>query len=90
LKVHPEEVEAAINRHPSVRMSKVRPKHSPITGSLVTADVVLEGAADAGASTHEILEVCRGLLPPHKIPAVIRIVPALEIGLTGKLVRHAP
>jgi acyl-CoA synthetase (AMP-forming)/AMP-acid ligase II len=89
LKVHPEEVEAAINRHPSVRMSKVRPKPSPITGSLVAADVVLEQAADVGNSTSEILEVCRRLLPAHKIPAVIRIVPTLEIGLTGKLVRHA-
>ena len=89
LKVHPEEVEAAINRHPLVRMSKVRSKHSPITGALVAADVVLEGAADATASTREILQVCRDTLPPHKIPALIRIVPALDVALTGKLVRHA-
>jgi acyl-coenzyme A synthetase/AMP-(fatty) acid ligase len=90
LKVHPEEVEAAINRHPSVRMSKVRSKHSPITGSLVTADVVLlEEAAGASDCTHEILQVCRDTLPPHKIPATIRIVPALDVAVTGKLVRHA-
>src|ERR1700730_1127383 len=48
LKVHPEEVEAVINGHPDVRMSLVRPRKSPITGSLVVADVVLRGvAADA-------------------------------------------
>ena len=41
LKVHPEEVEAVINRHPRVRMSLVRPKRSPITGAIVIADVVL-------------------------------------------------
>ena len=35
LKVHPEEIEAVINRHPQVRMSLVRPKASPITGSIV-------------------------------------------------------
>ena len=29
LKVHPEEIEAVINRHPQVRMSLVRPKKSP-------------------------------------------------------------
>ncbi len=29
LKVHPEEVEAVINRHPQVRMSLVRPRQSP-------------------------------------------------------------
>src|SRR5205085_12212123 len=43
LKVYPEEVEATINRHPAVRMSMVRPRRSPITGSLVAADVVLKG-----------------------------------------------
>ena len=42
LKVHPEEVEAVINRHPQVRMSLVRPKANPITGSIVIADVVLK------------------------------------------------
>jgi acyl-coenzyme A synthetase/AMP-(fatty) acid ligase len=87
LKVHPEEIEAAINRHPSVRMSKVRSKHSPITGSLVTADVVLETAADSDGSRHDILRMCRDSLPAHKVPAVIRIVPALDLAPTGKLAR---
>ena len=49
LKVHPEEVEAVINRHPQVRMSLVRRKASPITGSVVIADVVLKSAADGAA-----------------------------------------
>src|SRR5262249_29532913 len=35
LKVHPEEVEAVINRHPQVRMSLVRSRQNPITGALV-------------------------------------------------------
>jgi acyl-coenzyme A synthetase/AMP-(fatty) acid ligase len=42
MKVHPEEVEAVINRHPQVRMSLVRPKRSPITGAIAVADVVLK------------------------------------------------
>ena len=49
LKVHPEEIEAVINRHPQVRMSLVRPKASPITGSIVIADVVLKSGGEAGA-----------------------------------------
>ncbi len=89
LKVHPEEIEAAINRHPSVRMSKVRSKHSPITGSLVAADVVLDCGADADGSKREILMMCRDALPAHKVPAVIRIVPTLDLASTGKLARHA-
>jgi acyl-coenzyme A synthetase/AMP-(fatty) acid ligase len=93
LKVHPEEVEAAINRHPAVRMSMVRSKHNPITGSLVAADVVLNGEPGAGHATadfeREILQICHERLAPYKIPATIRFVPALEMAAGGKLARRA-
>jgi acyl-coenzyme A synthetase/AMP-(fatty) acid ligase len=96
LKVYPEEVEAAINRHPAVRMSMVRPTRSAMTGSLVAADVVLQGSSDlADAGTlapdlkREILQMCHGCLAPHKVPATIRFVLALEIADAGKLARHA-
>jgi len=45
LKVHPEEVEGVINRHPQVRMSLVHPRRSPITGAIVVAEVVLREEA---------------------------------------------
>jgi acyl-coenzyme A synthetase/AMP-(fatty) acid ligase len=93
LKVHPEEVEAVINAHPRVRMSLVRPRRNPITGAVVTADVVL-AQADAGAEPvaderirQEILDACRTTLAAHKVPALIRFVPALEMSASGKLVR---
>jgi acyl-CoA synthetase (AMP-forming)/AMP-acid ligase II len=93
LKVYPEEVEAAINRHPAVRMSIVRSRRSPITGSLVAADVVLRAEPGAGGTivdfTREILQICHDRLAPHKVPATIRFVPALEIADAGKLARHA-
>ena len=93
LKVYPEEVEAAINRHPAVRMSMVRSRRSPITGSLVAADVVLTTDRGAGGDRvdvkREILQICHDSLAPHKIPATIRFVPALEIAAAGKLARHA-
>ena len=96
LKVYPEEVEAAINRHPAVRMSMVRSRRSPITGSLVAADVVLKGEPDSSGAggeivdfKREILQICHARLAPHKIPATIRFVPALEIAAAGKLARHA-
>jgi acyl-CoA synthetase (AMP-forming)/AMP-acid ligase II len=96
LKVHPEEIEAVINRHPLVRMSLVRPKRSPITGSVVVADVVLEaegpGAANRTARQIElkddILKLCREALPRHKVPAAISFVPALNVAATGKLLRR--
>jgi acyl-CoA synthetase (AMP-forming)/AMP-acid ligase II len=93
LKVYPEEIEAAINRHPAVRMSIVRSRKSPITGSLVAADVVLNGsdaAAEEGTDLkREILQLCHGSLAPHKIPATIRFVPALEMAAGGKVARDA-
>ncbi len=99
LKVHPEEVEAVINSDPRVRMSLVKPRRNPITGTVVTAEVVLvDGAADPGGESggetpskricREILESCRARLAAHKVPALIHIVPTLEVSASGKLVRH--
>ena len=94
-KVYPEEVEAAINRHPAVRMSLVRPRRNPIMGALVAADVVLNDSAspeeNAGldaALRQEILALCRATLPAHKIPASLRFVSALDVAAAGKLARH--
>jgi acyl-coenzyme A synthetase/AMP-(fatty) acid ligase len=94
LKVHPEEVEAVINAHPWVRMSLVRARRNAITGAIVTAEVVI-AAAGAGrgappaaeALTRELTDRCRRSLAPHKVPAMIRIVPTLEVSASGKLVR---
>ena len=46
LKVHPEEIEAVINRHAEVRMSRARSRRSPITGRIVVADVILADGCD--------------------------------------------
>jgi acyl-coenzyme A synthetase/AMP-(fatty) acid ligase len=93
LKVHPEEIEAVINRHPRVRMSLVRSKRSPITGAIVIADVVLKsGDNNAGGELDQvegdILTLCRGALPRHKVPAAISFVPALDVAASGKLARR--
>ncbi|HTY76931.1 MAG TPA: long-chain fatty acid--CoA ligase [Candidatus Bathyarchaeia archaeon] len=90
-KVHPEEVEAVINRHPGVQMSLVRARRSPITGAVVVAEVVLRGTAmGTEAIEQEILAACRSALAPHKVPASIRFVPSLDVAASGKLARlHA-
>lgn len=94
LKVYPEEVEAVINSSPWVRMSLVKARRNPITGAVVTADVVLaddttgSGERPVGeALTRAIIDTCRRALPAHKVPAMVRIVPALEVSAAGKLVR---
>ena len=94
LKVHPEEVEAVINAIPWVRMSLVKARRNPITGAVVTAEVVLADETEVPgerpegeAVTREIIAACRRDLPAHKVPAMVRIVPSLEMSPAGKLVR---
>ena len=102
LKVYPEEVESVLNADPRVRMSLVRARRNPITGAIVVADVVLVDPADGSAPAtsasataasdtdlikRELLEACRRALAAHKVPAMLRFVPALEFTAAGKLVR---
>ena len=91
LKVHPEEIEAVINRQPEVRMSRAKSRRSPITGGIVVADVILADNVDAGRSDEiraRILADCKASLAPHKVPAVVKFVAALDITAAGKLARH--
>jgi acyl-coenzyme A synthetase/AMP-(fatty) acid ligase len=90
LKVHPEEIEAVINRHDAVRMSRVKARKSPITGAIVVADVVLADGFDASQGNDiktRIIADCRENLAPHKVPAMIKFVERLEITAAGKLAR---
>ena len=91
-KVHPEEVEAAINRHPRVRMSLVYMRKNAIMGAIVAADVVLEPGIESSktaleAVQVEILKHCRRELASHKVPAAIKFVDSLEVAESGKLIR---
>lgn len=96
LKVYPEEVESVLNADPRVRMSLVRARRSPITGAIVVADIVLADCAPASPATRaswettvksELQNACRRALAPHKVPAILRVVPTLELTAAGKLVR---
>jgi acyl-coenzyme A synthetase/AMP-(fatty) acid ligase len=68
-------------------------RRNPITGALVVADVVLmnaEQVADAKTAENvksELLNACRRTLAAHKVPALLRFVPTLELTAAGKLVR---
>jgi acyl-coenzyme A synthetase/AMP-(fatty) acid ligase len=92
LKVHPEEVEAVINRCPGVQMSLVKSRPSPITGALVVAEAVLsEPSATteaAQAIRRDIIETCRSALAAYKVPASIRFVDELPMTAGGKAARR--
>jgi acyl-CoA synthetase (AMP-forming)/AMP-acid ligase II len=89
-KVHPEEVEAIINQHPDVQMSRVYGRPNPILGALVVADIVVRplGREPFQALKDEILQACRDALPAHKVPTMLQPVSAIEIAESGKLVRR--
>ena len=91
-KVHPEEVEAVVNLHPAVRISRVRGRSSGITGALVIADIVVgpngQGEVPPFALLRdEVLDTCRRMLPAYKVPAMLYQVEALGISAAGKLQR---
>ena len=89
LKVNPEEVEGAINAHPDVRMSLVKARRNPLTGAIVVAEVVVRDGVAADASLKAaILDLCRARLPAHKVPALVKFVPALPLTAAGKLNRE--
>jgi acyl-coenzyme A synthetase/AMP-(fatty) acid ligase len=93
LKVHPEEVEAVINRCPGVRMSLVKSRRNPITGAVVAAEVVLVdpalGVGETARATREaILERCRSALAAFKVPASVKFVEDLPMTAGGKLERR--
>lgn len=93
LKVHPEEVESVISRHPEVQMCLVRARKSPITGAVVVADVVLKSSVSTATETangtqDDILQLCRETLASYKVPAAINFVPMLAISGSGKVMRR--
>ena len=88
-KVHPEEVEVALNAHAAVRASRVFARKSPITGAIVFAEVVLHQGSGAGPGLElDILAACRARLAPHMVPAGLRFVSDLPMTDGGKLRRN--
>jgi acyl-coenzyme A synthetase/AMP-(fatty) acid ligase len=88
-KIHPEEIEALLNGHPRVEMSRARARKSPVLGAIIEADVVVREADAAESRTleDELLRYCAATLPPHKRPTAIRLVSSLRVSAAGKLER---
>jgi acyl-coenzyme A synthetase/AMP-(fatty) acid ligase len=89
-KVYPEEVENVITEHPDVLIARVRPRKSPITGSIVAADIVLRAPLIDGqfASIVESLRArCRQALAPHKVPVTWKRVAQIDMTISGKVRR---
>lgn len=88
IKVHAEEVEAALLAHPAVQSAAVIGLPDPAWGQRIEAFVVLRpgqaGAVDLGGFLDQ-----QDLLPRAKRPKAIHLRDSLPLGPTGKLYRKA-
>jgi acyl-coenzyme A synthetase/AMP-(fatty) acid ligase len=74
-------------------MSRVRGRPSPITGTLVTADIVLAPRSDGQAPDFssirdEIVAACRSTLAPYKVPVRLTEVTQIPMMTSGKIERR--
>ena len=81
LKVSPQEVSEALERHPAVRQAAVVGVPDGRGDELVTAAVVLARAVPDA----ELIAHCSGELAEHKVPRRIVVLDALPVGPTGKV-----
>jgi acyl-coenzyme A synthetase/AMP-(fatty) acid ligase len=68
-------------------MSRAKSRRSPITGSIVAADIVLVSSGREKEIRDEILRDCRDQLAAYKVPAFISFVETLDVTIAGKLSR---
>ena len=84
VKVFPEAVEAHLLQLPFVQEARVAARPNPITGHILTADIVLKPfSGDAAAAIRAHLND----LPRSHRPASLRFVETIEVGATGKKLR---
>jgi acyl-CoA synthetase (AMP-forming)/AMP-acid ligase II len=86
-KVYPEEVEAILNEHPSVRTARAWARPNAVTGQVVAADLVLDVGQTLDDVGPAILHYCRAALPAWKVPVTLRQVDSIPINPAGKIVR---
>ncbi|HEY8961860.1 MAG TPA: class I adenylate-forming enzyme family protein [Luteolibacter sp.] len=84
MKVFPEEVEAVLDRHPSVRRSRVIGREHPILGTVPVAEIV---AANGNLSPGELKAWCRESLSAYKVPVAFKQVDAVPLTASGKVRR---
>ncbi len=85
MKVFPEEVEAVVNRHPSVHSSRVTGIPHAVMGTLPAVAVIL--AEGQVLTARELVVWCREKLSAYKIPVRVEFVSGLPMTASGKIRR---
>ncbi|MFG3049545.1 AMP-binding protein [Kitasatospora sp. NPDC048239] len=84
MRVSPGEIEAVLAEHPAVVDLAVHGEPDGAAGDRVAAVVVARRPVEAA----ELRRFAAQRLARHKVPSVVRFVPALPRGATGKVRRH--
>jgi acyl-coenzyme A synthetase/AMP-(fatty) acid ligase len=87
-KVSPEEVEAALLKMPLVKEIRVFGQKNPISGAVVTAEVVLPSGTDENHARQAIYSFAKLHLENFKVPRIIKFVSEISITLSGKKSRQ--
>ena len=84
-KVFPSEVEEVINQFQGIVESKVYGEKHVLMGEIVSADVMVE--TKASFDPEQLIQHCRQVLSPFKIPQRIHVVDHIEMTPSGKIRR---
>ncbi len=85
MKVFPEEVEAVVERHPSVRRCRVTGSPHGIVGVVPVAEVILHDGKTL--EPRGLIDWCRESLSIYKVPVRIKFVDDLPLTASGKIRR---
>ncbi len=85
MKVHPEEITEVLDAHPGVIESYTFGVEDVVWGERIVSAVVADSKADLCEA--RLVEHCRTMLPPAKVPHRIHTVPELPKGPSGKPIK---
>lgn len=85
--VYPSDIETVLSAHPAVQLSAVVGVLDDKVGEEVAAIVMLKPGA--AASTEELTAFVKERIAGDKYPRIMRIVPDLPLGPTGKVLKRA-
>lgn len=85
-RVHPQDIEHAIEELPGVAEVAVVAEDDPVLGQVVKACIVR--SPDAEVTADAVKAHCRSRLAAYKIPKTVEFVPSLPRTASGKLRRH--
>ncbi len=85
-KIFPEEVEEVLCSAPEVAAARVSAESHPLLGSLVVAEIVI--APGSSSDIDGWRSLCHAQLSDFKVPKEFRIVQALPMTGSGKIIRH--